>query len=62
MSTWELREQEWEALDRLRFTTTEAAVFRNATSILMTGVGRAKASIAQDLGWSPATVDNVRQR
>jgi transposase len=62
MSTWELREEEWEALDQLRFTTTEAAVFRNATIILRTGVGRAKASIAQDLGCSPATVDNVRQR
>jgi transposase len=62
MSTWELPEQEWEALDRLRFATTEAAVFRNATIILMTAVGRAKASIAQDLGCSPTTVDNVRQR
>ena len=62
MSTWELKEQEWEALDRLRFATTEAAVFRNATIILMTAVGRGKASIAQDLGCSPATVDNIRQR
>ena len=56
MSTWELKEQEWEALDRLRFATTEAAVFRNATIILMTAVGRGKASIAQDLGCSPTTV------
>lgn len=62
MKKWELSEQEWEALDHLRFGTTEAAVFRNVTIILMTAVGRAKTSIAQDLGCSPATVDNVRQR
>jgi len=62
MRTEELSDQEWEALDRVRFGTTEAHVFRNATIILMTAVGRAKASIAQDLGCSPATVDNVRQR
>ena len=62
MSQWELSEQEGEALDRTRFGTTEARVFRNATIILMTAAGRAKAGIAQDLGCSPATVDNVRQR
>jgi transposase len=62
MSKWDLSEQEWEALDRARFGTTEAQVFRNATIILMTAAGRAKAGIAQDLGCSPATVDNVRQR
>jgi putative transposase len=37
-------------------------VFRNATIILMSGVGRSKNSIAYDLGCSPATVDNVRKR
>jgi putative transposase len=37
-------------------------VFRNATVILMTAVGRSKNSIAGDLGCSPATVDNVRRR
>jgi len=62
MRSWELSDQEWEAVDRVRFATTEAQVFRNATIILMTAVGRAKASIAQDLGCSSATVDNVRQR
>lgn len=46
----------------MRFATTEAAVFRNVTIILMTAVGRTKASIAKDLGCSPATVDNVRHR
>ncbi len=62
MSEWDLREQEWEALDRMRFATTEASVFRNVTIILMTAVGRTKASIAYDLGCSAATVDNIRQR
>lgn len=62
MSRLDLSEQEWEAWDRMRFTTTEAGVFRNVTIILMTAVGRTKASIANDLGCSPATVDNVRQR
>jgi putative transposase len=49
-------------LDHLRFGTTDAEVFRNATLILMTAVGRSKTSIAQDLGCSPGTVDNVRKR
>lgn len=62
MSRWNLSEQEWEALDRMRFATTEAQVFRNVTIILMTAVGRTKGSIAGDLGCSLATVDNVRQR
>lgn len=62
MSRWVLSEQEWEALDRMRFATTEAALFRNVTIILMTAAGRTKASIASDLGCSRATVDNVRQR
>ena len=62
MSRWDLSEQEWEALDRMRFVTTEAALFRNVTIILMTAAGRTKASIARDLGCSPATVDNIRHR
>lgn len=62
MSCWELSTQEWEALDRMRFATTEAALFRNVTIILMTAAGRTKASIARDLGCSPATVDNIRSR
>jgi len=62
MSRWELSTQEWEALDRMRFATTEAALFRNVTIILMTAAGRTKMSIARDLGCSPATVDNLRSR
>jgi transposase len=57
-----LTDAEWDALDHLRFGTTDAEVFRNATMILMTAVGRSKTSIAQDLGCSPGTVDNVRKR
>jgi transposase len=57
-----LTDREWDTLDRLRFGTTDAEVFRNATMILMTGIGRSKGSIAEDLGCSPATVDNVRKR
>ena len=62
MSQWELDAQEWEALGRMRFATTQAALFRNVTIILMTAAGRTKASIARDLGCSLATVDNIRAR
>lgn len=59
---WKLKDAEWDALDHLRFGTTDAEVFRNATMILMTAVGRAKNAIAHDLGCSSGTVDNVRKR
>ncbi|MBC7816896.1 MAG: hypothetical protein IAG10_08425 [Planctomycetaceae bacterium] len=49
---WTLSDKEWDALDKLRFSTVDAAVIRNATIILMSGVGRSKASIAGDLGIS----------
>ena len=62
MNAWKLSREAWDALDNLRFSTTDASVFRNATIILMTSVGRSKASIATDLGCCLATVDNVRQR
>lgn len=62
MSAWTLSDREWDALDEVRFATTDATVFRNATIILMSAVGRSKFSIAHDLGCSPATVDNVRSR
>ncbi len=58
---WTLSDEEWDALDRLRFSTADAAVFRNATIILMSGVRRSKASIAEDLGISEGTVDNIRK-
>jgi putative transposase len=62
MTRWKLMDAEWEALDQCRFSTTDAEVFRNATIILMSGVGRSKFSIAEDLGCCAATVDNVRKR
>jgi transposase len=62
MARWELTDEQWDALDELRFSTTDVAVFRNATIILMSGVGRSKQSIAKELGCSPATVDNMRRR
>lgn len=57
-----LTDAAWDALDHPRFGTANAEVFRNATIILMTSVGRSKTSIVQDLGCSPGTVDNVRKR
>lgn len=57
-----LTDSQWDELDRLRFSSGDATVFRNATIILMSDVGRSKNSIAEDLGCSPATVDNVRKR
>jgi hypothetical protein len=62
MAAWSLSDNEWDALDQLRFSTSDAAVFRNATIILMSAVGRSKASIAYDLGCSIGTVDIARQR
>ena len=62
MARWKLTDEQWDALDELRFSTTAVAVFRNATIILMSGVGRSKHSIAEDLGCSAATVDNVRRQ
>ena len=59
-----LSRQEWDALDELRFSTTDKCLFRNATIILMSdvAVGRTKASIADDLGCSISTVDFIRAR
>jgi transposase len=61
MAAWTLSDKEWDALDEVRFATTDKTVFRNATIILMSAVGRSKFSIAHDLGCSPATVDNARK-
>ena len=62
MGAWKLSDEQWDALDRVRFSTTDASVFRNATIILLTSVGRSKTTIAHDLGCSPATVDNIRKQ
>jgi hypothetical protein len=62
MAAWTLTEDQWEALDKVRIGTTDATVFRNATIILMSAVGRPKFSIAHDWGSCPATVDNIRKQ
>lgn len=62
MPRWKLTDKEWEALDDFRFSTTDVTVFRNATVVLMSGLGRSKASVAKELGCCPSTVDNVRKR
>jgi hypothetical protein len=62
MAAWNLPDKEWDVLDRLRFGTGDATVFRNATMIPMSAVGRLKASIAHDLGCSIGTVNTIRRR
>jgi transposase len=62
MAHGKLTDKQWEALDELRFSTSDKSLFRNATIILMSAVGRSKASIGNDLGCSVGTVDIIRQR
>jgi hypothetical protein len=62
MSRWKLTDKEWDALDALRFSSTDVTVFRNAIVILMSGVGRSKASIAKESGCRSAPVDSLRKR
>lgn len=62
MAAWRLTDAEWEAVDEFRFSAVDADSFRNSTIILMSAAGQSKFSIAEDLGCSPATVDNVRKR
>jgi transposase len=62
MSSWDLTHKQSEALDDLRFSTSDKALFRNATIILMSAAGRSKPSIADDLGCSVGTVDIIRRR
>ena len=61
MVAWKLPDKQWDALDQMRFSTRDAKVFRNATIILLSAAGNSKPRIAQELGCSPATVDNVRK-
>lgn len=62
MLNWKLTDKQWEALDDLRFSTSDKALFRNATIILMSAAGRSKPEIAHDLGCSIGTVDIIRRR
>jgi hypothetical protein len=62
MAAWTLSSEQWDALDHLHFATTDAALFRNATVILMIALRCSKSAIAADLGSSPAAADHVRKR
>ena len=62
MTGWKLTDKQWEALDDLRFSTADKALFRNAAIIITSAAGRSKPSIAHDLGCSVGTVDVVRRR
>ena len=60
MAAWKLTDQQWNEVDEFRSSARDARVFRNATIILMSSVGRSKSDIAETLGCSSATVDNIR--
>jgi len=59
--TMTLTESQWDELDRVRMGTASADIFRNCTIILMSAVGRSKASISKDLGCCTDTVVRVRR-
>ncbi len=52
---------QWDELDRLRFSTSCAAVFRNCLIVLMSDSRRTIASIAEQLGCCADTVKRVRR-
>jgi transposase len=56
-----LSEAEWNALDRLRFSTPSADVFRNCLIILMSDSRTRVAAIARHLGCSDETVKRIRK-
>lgn len=56
-----LTEAQWEELDRLRFTTPSAEVFRNCLIVLQSDSQASIAAIAHDLGCCPDTVKRVRR-
>jgi putative transposase len=60
MAAWTLTDQQWDEVDEFRSSARDARAFRNATIILMSSVGRSKSQIAETLGCSTATVDNIR--
>jgi transposase len=56
-----LTDEQWEELDRVRFSTTSADVFRNCLIILMSHSKDTIASIAERLGCASDTVTRVRR-
>jgi transposase len=56
-----LTDEQWDELDRVRFTTKSADVFRNCLIILKSDSRDTIASIAEDLGCSTDTVVRARR-
>ena len=56
-----LSEAQWDALDRLRFSTPSADVFRNCLIILMSDSRDTMTSIAERVGCSVETVKRIRK-
>jgi transposase len=56
-----LTEEQWNELDRLRFTAKSADVFRNCLIVLMSDAGDTIAAIAEHLGCAADTVVRVRR-
>ena len=56
-----LTEQQWDELDKLRFTTSSADVFRNCVIILMSNSHDTIAAIAGHLGCGTDTVVRIRR-
>src|SRR5258707_13967563 len=60
MAAWTLADQQLDEVDEFLASARDARFFRTATIILMSSVGRSKSQIAETLGCSAATVDNIR--
>jgi transposase len=58
----QLTEAHWDELDRLRFSTPSAKVFRNCLIILKSDLGETIASIAEELGCGTDTVIRARRQ
>lgn len=56
-----LTQEQWDELDRLRFTAKSADVFRNCLIVLKSDSSDTIASIAEDLGCGTDTVVRVRR-
>ncbi len=56
-----LTEAEWDALDRRRFSTPSADVFRNCLIVLMSDSRETIAGIAATVGCSAETVKRIRK-
>jgi transposase len=56
-----LTDEQWNELDRLRFTAKSADIFRNCLIVLMSDAGDTIAAIAEHLGCTTDTVVRVRR-